>query len=44
MQLETQFKQFTVTVVVIVHCIAGNSDINQNECIEMHVKSLKGLG
>ena len=44
MQFESQLMQFTVTAVVIVHCVAGNSDINQNECIEMHVTSLKGLG
>ena len=38
--------QFTAVVVVIVHCNAKNSDrpINQNECIEMHVKSLEDLG
>ena len=39
MQFETQFKQVTVTVVVIVRCTVGNSDINQNECIEMHVNA-----
>ena len=44
MQFETRFKQVTVIVVVIVQCIVGNSDINQNECVKMHVKRLKGLG
>jgi len=36
--------QFTVTVVVIVLCIAGNSDINQNKCIEMHVEKSERSG
>jgi len=39
MQLQTQFKQFAVIVVVIVLYIVRNSDTNPNECIEMHVKT-----